>query len=247
MLAKIIDKDTIYVFDKSQFDWYAIRNCGQIFREPPCGIIEETDKIVIKANAGKDSGWLWNYFDLDTDYNEIKKELMQFEALHGPIKAGSGIRILRKPFEEAVILFKISATKKLKSFAKTIAQIDFEGLEKYSEDDFKRIGCGYRAPYLVKTIRQLKETDVAELSGLNNELLKKRLTALPGVGPKVFSCVALFCGDLRRLDIAPVDTWIHKATEQLGAKDAGAIFRHRYAGVAQQYIFYYLQHLRKQL
>jgi len=44
-----------------------------------------------------------------------------------------------------------------------------------------------------------------------------------------------------RLDVAPVDTWISKADL------SDEIMRHRYAGVAQQYVFYYLQHLKKVL
>jgi len=247
MIAKIVDNKTIHVFDKSQFDWYAIRNSGQIFKEPPCEIITEGDKIIINATGNKDSSRLFDYFDLDTNYNEIKNELKKFDILHKPIKAGAGIRILRQHFAETVISFIISANNNIKRFTKTIEQIDFENLEKYTEEDFKRMGCGYRAPYLVKTVKQLKETDAAKLSKLNNESLKKELLTFSGVGPKVCSCIMLFCGDFHRLNIAPVDTWIKRAFEQLGKQKTYAIINHKYAGIAQQYIFYYMQHLKKEL
>ena len=45
MLAKIIDDKTIHLFDKSQFDWQSIRNSGQIFRDPPCEILDESDNL----------------------------------------------------------------------------------------------------------------------------------------------------------------------------------------------------------
>ena len=247
MTAKIIDNKTIHVLDKTQFDWFAIRNSGQIFLDPPCEILEEKDKIIIKATGDKNSKWLWNYFDFDTNYNEIKKELMQFKSLHKPIKAGAGIRILRQPFVQTVISFIISANNNIKRFTKTLGQIDFENLEKYSEEDFKKMGAGYRAPYLVKAILQQKQMDVKLLSKLNNEELRKELQKITGVGPKVCSCIMLFCSEFHRLDVAPVDTWIKKAIEQLGEKDAEVMFSHRYGGVAQQYIFYYLQNLRKEL
>lgn len=247
MLAKIIDDRTIHVFDKSQFDWYAIRNSGQIFRDPPCEITEQDDKLVIKATEGKNSDWLWNYFDLCEDYTKIKIELKRFNSLHKPIDAGRGIRILRQPFIETVISFIISANNNIKRFTKTIEQIDFNNLEQYSEADFKKMGCGYRAPYLFRTVRQLKGMDIAELEKLDNESLKNMLLTLQGVGPKVCSCIMLFCGNFHRLDVAPVDTWIKKAIEQLGNDESDAIINHKYAGVAQQYIFYYMQHLRNTL
>lgn len=246
-IAAIIDSNTIHVYDKTQFDWHAIRNSGQIFRDPPCEIVEEKDRIVIKAMGNKDSVWLWNYFDLDTDYSEIKKELARFKALCEPMAFGGGIRILRQPFHEVIICFIISANNNIKRFARIIEQIDFGNLKQYSEADFKKMGCGYRAPYLVKTIRLLGMINVKELSKLEDRELQKQLTALPGIGEKVSSCVALFCGDLRRLSIAPKDVWIRRAIEQLGKKQADAIMNHKYAGVAQQYIFYYMQYLKKEL
>lgn len=245
MLAKIIDEQTIHIYGKTQFDWYAIRSSGQIFRDPPCRISEEADKIVVSASGGKDSAWLWNYFDLDTDYAQIKKELACFSVLREPMNVGGGLRILRQPFAETVICFIISANNNIKRFTKTIEQIDFGGLGKYTEEDFKKMGCGYRAPYLVKTAAALAETSVAELDALDDEALRKRLMSFAGVGPKVAACIMLFA--FHRLSVAPVDTWIKKAIEQIGESESAELFSHRYAGVAQQYIFYYMQHLHGEL
>jgi len=214
--------------EQNNLDWYAIRNCGQIFIDPPDMSYDQ----------------LWHYFDMDTNYNEIKKELAEFNVLHESIKAGGGIRILHQPFIPCVISFIISANNNIKRFTKTIEQIDFDNLEKYTQDDFTRMGCGYRAPYLVQSIQKLRDMDTQYLSNLNNNELRKALMTLPGVGPKVANCVMLFA--FHRLDVAPVDTWINKAIDQLGSS-AVVIMNHPYAGVAQQYIFYYLQHLHKTL
>ena len=241
-VAKIIDNETIHVFDRSQFDWHIIRNSGQIFRTPPCEITAAADKVVIKCS---DAAYWFNYFDLQTDYNEIKEELAQFAALRGPIAAGGGIRILRQPFREAVIAFIISANNNIKRFSKTIEQIDFANLEAYTEQDFTKMGCGYRAPYLVETIQQLKSINYAELETLENAALRKKLMTMPGVGPKVADCIMLFA--FHRLNIAPVDVHIRRAIEQLGKEQAYTIMNHRYAGVAQQYLFYFVQHLKKEL
>jgi len=212
---------------KYGLDWYAIRNCGQIFIDP-------------KTDDWSDEK-VQNYFDLGTNYDEIRAFLSQFKALSEPIRVGFGIRILRQPFIPCVVSFIISANNNIKRFSKTLSSIDFENLSKYTEDDFKNMGCGYRARYLVRAIKQLKELDFAVLNKLDNENLRRQLMQICGVGRKVADCVMLFC--FHRLDVAPVDTWIKKA------KQHGIDFNQygKYAGVAQQYIFYYTQHFKKSL
>jgi len=183
---------------------------------------------------------LWHFFDMDTDYKAIEQELSQFEKLK-PVLPGAGVtpalRILRQQFVPCVVSFIISANNNIKRFSKTIAQIDFDHLDRYTEQDFVRFGCGYRAPYLVKSIAQLRTMDAVKLGALPNENLRKQLLTLSGVGPKVADCIMLFA--FHRLDVAPVDTWIKRVQDKIPT--------HPYAGVAQQYLFYYLQHLHKGL
>jgi N-glycosylase/DNA lyase len=93
-----------------------------------------------------------------------------------------------------------------------------------------------------------------DLQNLNNKELYKRIVALSGGGDKVARCIMLFA--FHRLDIAPVDTWLLKAAGQfINAKNKTAkhiaIDLQKYfgehAGVAQQYIFYYTQFLKKDI
>ena len=251
-IAEIIDDKTIHVYDKTQFDWHAIRNCGQIFRNPPCEIIEQDDKVIIRG-TDKNSAWLWNYFDLDTDYDVIKRELLgRFGLLAEPIRLGKGIRILRQPFVETVICFIISANNNIRRFEKTIAQMNFDlsWLANQSVDDFKKMGCGYRAPYLVKAISLLCQPNLVDslVGSTCARSFIEELIKLPGVGKKVASCIALFADVLpneQRFTICPIDVHIKRALEQLGETQADVILNHKYARVAQQYIFYYMQHLKK--
>ena len=83
-----------------------------------------------------------------------------------------------------------------------------------------------------------------DFAALKTELLLEALAELPGVGPKVAACTALF--GFGRLDAFPVDTWIEQilveryglkgwkraALEQFGCAHYGAA-----AGLAQQYLF----------
>jgi N-glycosylase/DNA lyase len=257
MIAKIIDAKTIYIFDKGQFDWDAIKNSGQLFRDPPCDITEESGKIIIKATGEKNSDWLWNYFDLDTDYTAIKQDLMQYAAMQEPIKLGQGIRILRQPLVETIVCFICSAANnipRIKSMVQRLCENygrgefpTIETLLKISKDEFDAMRFGKHGKNLIKALPQIAAISVEGLGELPRGELSLALTKIHGVGPKVRDCIMLFASPLHRLDVAPVDTWIRKAIAQLDQKQASEIFNHKYAGVAQQYIFYYLQHLRKEL
>ena len=189
MIAKIVDSSTIYVNDLSQFDIYAILHSGQVFRywQTAGGWLVmsghhwaevniENNQAIITCD---DAEYFYNYFDFDTDYDVIKKSLI-VPKLQKALHCGQGIRILRSNFEETVLSFIISANNNIKRFTKTINQIceeygklisgryhAFPNLTqcmKITEEDFKRMGCGYRAPYLVTAIQQLSQLNYSRLS-----------------------------------------------------------------------------------
>lgn len=272
-IAEIVDDKTIHIYDLSQFDPDAIMHSGQVFRYFPTDhgyrlvagqnyakVFIEGDKAVIKSN---DSAYFFNYFDLQTDYNEIKRELLKYEKILPAVIAGGGIRILRAEFIETVISFIISANNNIKRFTKTLnslsaqfgdslpdGQFAFPTLGQLSfvtESGFKSLGCGYRDRYLCSAVQQLNAIDIKKIRRLQNDELRREILKICGVGPKVCACIMLFCDDFHRLDTAPVDTWIDKALSRMTEGDKDILLSHEYAGVAQQYIFYYLQHLHKEL
>ncbi len=270
MIASIIDDHTIRVNDLSQFDPYAILHSGQVFRywQTESGWlvmsgchwaeIKTSDKqtIITCDNAQ----YFYRYFDFENNYQTIKATLTASK-LQNALTCGGGIRILKADFIEIVLSFIISANNNIKRFTKTINDIckeygaetecghySFPSLEQcamITEEDFKHLGCGYRAPYLVKAIQQLKDLDFVKLQSLPNAELQHELLKISGVGPKVAACIMLFA--FHRLNVAPVDTWIKKAITQLSTEEQQIILHGPYAGIAQQYIFYYLQHLQREV
>lgn len=270
MIAKVIDEHTIHVYDLTQFDPYAILHSGQIFRYWQINdgwlVMSSNHWAELKTLSNKieihcdDSQYFYHYFDFETNYTKIKTTFTA-PKLNNAIKDGGGIRILQADFVEMVLSFIISANNNIKRFTKTINALcqeygeittsgyhSFPTLKQCTQitiADFKRLGCGYRAGYLVTAIQQLNSLNFATLQQLSNHDLKYELLKIAGVGPKVAACIMLFA--FHRLDITPVDTWIKKAITQLNSEEQQSILSGPYAGIAQQYIFYYLQHLQKEI
>jgi N-glycosylase/DNA lyase len=320
MIARIVDKNTIEVFDLAHFDIDAIMHSGQVFRyfEMPDGGYEvvagghicrifkvknggEGDKKTIenckkkceicrkmceinkkkceicKKNCAKAGGngdeivkiscdnadfWV-DYFDFSTDYGDILAQIGYINSIKSLVKSCVGLRILRGEFVETVVSFIISANNNIKRFTRTLNALcekfgspigngrfafpTIEQLSNITEPDFRQIGCGYRSAYLVRAVGQIRELDIEKLKALPTAELKNQIKKISGVGDKVCACIVLFTGAFHRLECCPVDTWITRAFGQITPAAASEILNHKYAGVAQQYIFYYLQYLKGDL
>jgi N-glycosylase/DNA lyase len=138
-----------------------------------------------------------------------------------------------------------------------------EELASASLDDLLALKLGYRAKYIHRLIQDVLAGTVSleSLAALPPDEAMTALTSLYGIGPKVANCVCLF--GLHHIDAFPVDTWIEQIlTKEYLPKQP---IRYRrlpksrlyttiiqdffgsykgYAGVMQQYIFYYERSIR---
>lgn len=77
-----------------------------------------------------------------------------------------------------------------------------------TEVRLRELGFGYRAKFIVGLVAALEERGgagwLASLRGMATDDVRGQLQELPGVGPKVADCVALFALD--KADLVPVDT-----------------------------------------
>jgi len=261
-----IKNKEIIILGKEDFNVRHILDCGQIFAYNDNvvysgnerAIINETDDgFVIKTT---NSEYFENFFDLKTDYSKIKRELMQKDLLKEPIKYGYGIRILKNNLFETLISFIISANNNIKRIKLILSRLreklgektgdyfafpSYEKLLTVDENFFKEIGCGYRAPYLYKVLRQINPQILEEWKSLNTPELRAKLISLAGIGPKVADCILLF--GYSKMDVFPVDTWIHQMYNKYYNKEDNRIkIRNNLvnefemlSGYAQQYLFYY--------
>lgn len=198
-----------------------------------------------------------NYFDLDTNYASIRRDIDNFAAgkpyekiLRDATDFGKGIRILKqKPFE-MLISFIISQRKNIPSIRSSVEKICarfgrrvgevylFPRLEEFG-DDLTGLGLAYRKDYIKDALEKISrgEIDLTALEKLSDAELVETLKKIRGVGDKVANCVALFA--YHRVNRAPVDVWIKRAIdEDFRGENIFETFGDN-AGILQQYIFYH--------
>lgn len=202
------------------------------------------------------------YLDVQRDYGKIKKAVSVNDTMRRAVEYGGGIRILRQEFFETLISFIISqrsSIPKIRSCVEKLCtlygkEISFNGktlhafpsaetLARLSEEDFRAIGVGYRAPYILSAAKKVAGGEISggELEKCETSKAREQLLKLYGVGDKVCDCVLLF--SLGKYDLFPSDVWIKRVmAEQFSASDAkraGEEAFGAYSGFAQQYLFYW--------
>lgn len=178
------------------------------------------------------------------------------------MRACPGLRILRQDPDEALLAFLCSSNKQVAQIRVMVAELaarlggpiaaghpalpTWSRLARASDAELRACRLGYRAGFIRDTARRIDRhpgwTD--GFASLATPELEARLAELPGVGPKVAACVALF--GFGRLDAFPVDTWIDRALTQgygLAGWDRRQLARFGVAhygaaaGLAQQFLF----------
>ncbi len=119
---------------------------------------------------------------------------------------------------------------------------DASALLSLGEAGLFELKTGFRAKYIYDAVQRLSsgELDLSELQNKNDTAYCiERLCAVKGIGLKVASCASLF--GMARYDAFPVDVWMKRVAEKYFPEDTafnGSRFG-EYAGIAQQYLFYY--------
>ena len=257
------------------FDLKKIVDSGQCFRPKEisdglfrfvCGenilhIRERGDGIFETDCDEKIWRGVWeNYFDLGTNYAQIRRDVENFAAdkpyekiLLDATDYGNGIRILRQEPFEMLISFIISQRKNIPAIRNSVEKIcerfgrlvgevylfpRVEDLEDVTVEDLSGLGLSYRKAYVAEAIEKVASgaIDLAELETFSDNDLVEELKLITGVGDKIANCVALFA--YHRVDRAPVDVWIKRAIDQdFGGENIFSKFG-KNAGILQQYVCY---------
>lgn len=282
---KLYEENNLVILeDVENFDARAIFTCGQAFRwyEEKDGsfttvhlgrvlnVLNEDNRVVFKGTNLEEFKEIWvDYFDLNTNYKEIRKILSGNEILVNAMEYGKGIRILNQNHFEMLISFIISANNMIPRIKKSIEVISMrygkficedenrkyysfptvEELSNATVEDLREFAkVGFRDKRIFDTVNMIlnDKIDLNSFESLETDVLREELLKFSGVGNKVADCIMLF--SYKRGEVFPVDVWIKRVMEELFikqetpvkkiAKEANRIFG-KYAGYAQQYLFYY--------
>ena len=247
-------KEQQYILKKPEtFELKDIFECGQCFRwneqedgsytgiwkENVVNIKKEREDFVFTGICENNNleEEIQKYFDLDRNYEEIKKELSKKdEYMKTSIAYGKGIRILNQDLWETIISFIISANNnipRIKGIIERLSKaygdkIKWKGKEYYTfptpmqlknvtVEEYRKLGLGFRDVRLYETTKMILEgkVDLQELKNNPNTVeVREKLLTLSGVGSKVADCILLF-SDLKRLEVFPIDVWVRRVMNDL--------------------------------
>ena len=188
------------------------------------------------------------YFDLETDYSEIKRILSEDSALSKACTYAGGIRILRQDSWEALCSFIISQNNNIPRIKGIIGRLcemyggfpDFKDMNGISPEDLAPLRAGFRAKYIADCVRKLNSREIVldDIKNSHTGEIRKILMTIKGVGPKVADCAMLY--GMYRIDCVPMDVWMKRVMEQF-YPNGFPEFVLPYAGIAQQYLFHYMR------
>lgn len=228
----------------------------------------ENGTLTIFNTTEEDAKNIWiEYLDLNRDYSEIKSMYLSDRYVSKAMEFGYGIHILNQEIFECLISFIISTQNQIPRIKKIVASLSemygkackigdktlyafptAEELRNVKAEDLLPLKVGYRADYITDAVSKVLsgEVNLGKIMDMTYQEAKAELMKIRGVGPKVADCVLLFSG--RKSEAFPVDVWVQrtmrtlyldeKATNKQIEDKAARIFG-KYAGFAQQYLFYY--------
>lgn len=228
----------------------------------------DSSTLEIHNSTPADYENIWKrYLSLDADYNAVRADIAsRFDiASHGKdtimptaMEYGSGIRILRQEPWETLCSFIVSQNNNIPRIKKIIAAMSerygeptecaghtyyafptAESLVSAGVGGLAALRTGFRAKYIFDAAERVAsgELDLEKVSEMTPDEAMEALCEIKGVGPKVASCAMLF--GLGMTSAFPIDVWIKRVIAKYYPDGLDIPALGEYAGIAQQYLFYY--------
>lgn len=270
----VYEKNAIRIKNVKNFDLAQTLDCGQAFRWSVndkgvwsgvafgkyIELYNDNGDIIITGSSERDFSDFWSdYFDLPRDYSAVIDSFSSNETLRLAASFASGIRILRQEPFEALCSFIISQNNNIPRIKGIISRLcenfgepvketysfpSAEKLASLSVEDLAPIRSGFRAKYIIDAAKKVSsgEIDLDSLKNLSYDEAQSVLLKIKGVGPKVADCALLYgCG---HIEAFPKDVWIKRAINEYFGGEIPECTKGA-AGIAQQYIFYYIREKSK--
>jgi len=226
-------------------------------------ISKKEDSLYILSDFEDKKFWE-SYLGLDEDYDAVKASLSGDSVLSSCIQYGHGIRIMKQELWETIVSFIISANNNITRISGIISRLcenfgeekkfgdityytmpNAEVLSKVSLEDLSVIRAGFRDKYILDASNKVSSGEISleALATMDDKCAKAELMKIKGVGNKVADCILLFA--MSRYKTFPKDVWIKRILSEVYGIEEKKIDEFAfekfgdYAGIAQQYLFYY--------
>ncbi|MGN1048704.1 MAG: DNA-3-methyladenine glycosylase family protein [Eubacteriales bacterium] len=215
---------------------------------------------------------LVRFLSLDVDYDSVRREIQEncpTEYIKKVTKLGYGLRILRQEKWETLCSFIISQNNNIPRIKKLVralaaacgSELDVSHMQCHGAeekefafpspyavcalgaDGLRELRTGFRAKYIYDAAEKVSsgELDLEKTAALDTDACIESLCGVKGVGLKVASCAALF--GMEKYDAFPIDVWIRRTLDAHFPPDFEPEKLGRFAGIAQQYMFYSARYL----
>ena len=230
-------------------------------------VAQDGDTLTVYGATEDDFEKVWiPYLGLDFDIDGARRDILSRSdnpALREAVEYGKGIRILRQEKWETLCSFIISQNNNIPRIRGLIGAISKAlgtpietplgvmysfptpgAIVEAGVDALREMKFGFRAPYIYDAATKVASGEIdleAVASAPTTAEAAEALMKIKGVGPKVAACTLLFGFD--RTDAFPVDVWVKRVIEKYFPAPFDAASLGAYAGLAQQYLFYYERYL----
>lgn len=261
--------------------------CGQIFRyeknidgtytiilkDRVVNIKKENNDLIIKSNNEENlNEIITEYFDLDRDYNQINKFLIEKDnSIKDIIDSLDGFKIIKQPRLECIISYILSSNNGVPQIKNSLDLISeeygqkvifdekeyylFPSIDKLKDvkiEDYRKLKTGFRDKYIYEIVQNIynKNFLIDEIDKMDSTSAMEYLMKNKGIGEKVSSCILLF--SYSRLDVFPIDTWVKKYMKDkynIEGIDNIKKFSYEkykdYSALVIQYMFHYKRNIEK--
>lgn len=231
-------------------------------------LCQEGETVVFAAEPALTPEEVVAYLGLDVDLPAVLRAVARDAFMRQVVRSVRGLRLLRQEPWPCLCSYIISANNRVERIDKLVKELSMRlgkrhlvhgtpvysqpspgDLVKCAESGLRSCGVGFRAPYLIKAAGMVADgaIDFDAMAAMSCEEAREVLKTIPGVGDKIADCVLLFA--FSRYETFPVDVWIKRTMEKVyfNSRDVrpaeirrfGQRYFGRFAGYAQEYIYYY--------
>ncbi len=203
-------------------DFYYVNSADNVFN-----VHQHNDSLVF---GGVDKDFIRTFFGLDDDYQKIIRQIGKDPAMRKLVQKYAGLRLMRQDPWECMMSYVCSSASNIPKIQKSVELLSQTfgspvRVAGYLSHSFPEAGAvdhlqkikacktGFRANYLYALNKMMTPQKLEHLADMEYEDAHSILTQLPGIGPKIADCVALF--SLGHTNAFPVDVWIKRIMEKL--------------------------------